>query len=226
MTDSTNPPGTSTLTPIRTDLWQTQTFAPFPGLSTHAYLWTAPSGGNILFYSPGRSDDFDAIDELGGAAHQYLSHRDEAGPALARIRERFGARLHASAAERDDVREFAEPDVLFTERHVDGNGVEVIPTPGHSPGSTCFLVTGADGLTYLFTGDTVFRDAEGVWTAGFIPEVSDLDALRASLESLSALEPDLIVSSARVGHRSAHLLGATSWASCVDQAIGTLPAAG
>ncbi|GAB3483102.1 glyoxylase-like metal-dependent hydrolase (beta-lactamase superfamily II) [Amycolatopsis cihanbeyliensis] len=213
------------LTQIRNDLWETSTYSPFPGLRTHAYLWTPPSGDNVLFYSTGGSDDFDAIEQLGGAAHQYLSHRDEAGPALAQIRDRFDARLHASAAEEEEVREFAEPGVLFTDRHIDGNGIEVIPTPGHSPGSTCFLVTGAGGLTYLFTGDTVFRDAKGAWAAGFIPDISDRDALAASLETLAALQPDLVVSSACVGDSGTHLLGATPWASCVDQAIRTLPAA-
>lgn len=217
---------TRSLTRVRNDLWQTSTFSPFPGLTTHAYLWTPPSGENVLFYSPGGSDDFGAIAQLGGVAHQYLSHRDEAGPALKQIGERFDNRLHASGAEERDVRHFAEPDVLFTARHVDTNGIEVIPTPGHSPGSTCFLVTGGDGLTYLFTGDTVFLSQEGVWTAGFIPEVSDPDALAASLHTLAALEPDLVASSAFAGDKGAHLLGTTSWASCVEQALGTLPAVG
>src|SRR5690606_15084128 len=79
-------------------LWQTRTDSPFPGLTTHAFLWT---GGrrNALFYSVATDADFDAIEQLGGIADQYLSHRDEAGPMLARIARRFGSRLHAPAAE-------------------------------------------------------------------------------------------------------------------------------
>lgn len=210
------------LTQIRNDLWETSSYSPFPGLTTHAYLWTPPSGDNVLFYSTGGDDDFDAIEQLGGVAHQYLSHQDEAGPALAQIAERFGNRLHAPATEEHAVRRFAEPDVRFADRHIDGNGVEVIPTPGHSPGSTCFVVTGVDGLIYLFTGDTVFLSADEVWTAGFVPGMSDAEALTASLEVLSALEPDLIVSSACPGAKGAHLLGDTDWASCAKQAISTL----
>ena len=42
--------------------------------------------------------------------------------------------------------------------HVDTNDVEVLPTPGHSPGSTCYVVTGVGGERYLFTGDTIFPD--------------------------------------------------------------------
>lgn len=212
-------------TQIRNDLWETSIYSPSPGLKTQAYLWTPPSGENVLFYSTGGSDNFDAIQQLGGATHQYLSHRDEAGPALTQIAERFGTRLHAPAAEEEEVRHFAEPDVRFTDRHVDGNGIEVIPTPGHSPGSTCFVVTGADGLTYLFTGDTVVLSQDEVWTAGYIPDISDLDALTASLELLSTFEPDLVLSSGVAGDTGTHLLGATPWASCIEQAISTLPAA-
>ncbi|MGH3901757.1 MAG: MBL fold metallo-hydrolase [Pseudonocardiaceae bacterium] len=159
---------------IRNDLWETRAYSPFPGLTTHAYLWTPPSGQNVLFYSTGTDDDFDEIEDLGGIAHQYLSHQDEAGPVLAQIAQRFGARLHTPAPEVDAIRRFAEPHVQFEHRHVDDHGGEVIPTPGHSPGSTCFLVPGADASTYLFTGDTVFLADNGVWTAGSFPTSATL----------------------------------------------------
>lgn len=203
---------------IRNDLWETQAYSPFPGLTTHAYLWTPPSGQNVLFYSTGTDDDFAEIEDLGGIAHQYLSHQDEAGPVLAQIAQRFGARLHTPAPEVDAIRRFAEPHVQFEHRHVDDHGVEVIPTPGHSPGSTCFLVPGADASTYLFTGDTVFLANNGVWTAGFIPDVSNADALESSLKLLSTLTPDLVISGA-----GAHPLGDTPWGPCADQAITTIP---
>jgi hypothetical protein len=80
---------------IREDLWETQGESPFPGLTTHAYLWTPPFGGNVLFYSTVTDGDFDEIERLGGVAHQYLSHHDEAGPMVREIARRFGARLHA-----------------------------------------------------------------------------------------------------------------------------------
>ncbi len=212
------------LTRIRQDLWETQAFSPAPGLTTHAYLWTPPSRRNVLFFSPGNGDDFAEIADLGGVAHQYLSHQDEAGPALGQIADRFGARLHAPAAEVEAIREFAEPHVQLQGRHTDGNGVAVIPTPGHSPGSTCFLVTGFDGMTYLFTGDTVFVSGDGVWTAGFIPGYSDAVKLQSSLQLLSGLTPDLVASSAFAGSASAHFLGERRWGSCVEEALGTLPA--
>jgi hydroxyacylglutathione hydrolase len=183
---------------IRPDLWETRTDSPFPGLTTHAYLWTAP-GRNVLFYSPGSDADFDAIDRLGGVDDQYLSHQDEAGPMLARIAERFGARLHAGAAELFTIGQHAHIDVPLGSRHVDTNAVEVVPTPGHSPGSTCYLVAGSTGERYLFTGDTMFVGGDGTWATFLLPGVGDPSALTDSLELLATLDPDVVISSAFTG---------------------------
>lgn len=210
---------------IRRDLWETSVASPFPGLTTHAYLWISPLGTNVLFYAPGGDEDFDELERLGGIDHQYLSHRDEAGPAVAKIGQRFGAVLHSAAAERDDVRQFAEPDVLFDRRHVDDNGVEVIPTPGHSPGSTSFVVEGDGGARYLFTGDTLYVSSAGVWKAGYLPGISDADALLSSLELLRTLEPDLVASSAFAGDAGVHEVAREQWPHAVDQAIAGLRSA-
>lgn len=125
------------------DLWETRADAPFPGLTTHAYLWIGNT--NVLFYSTAGDADFAELERLGGFTDQYLSHQDEAGPMLSNIAERFGSRLHAPAAEVDEIGRFTPIDVPLDERHVDGNGVEVLPTPGHTVGSTCYLVRGVDG---------------------------------------------------------------------------------
>jgi hydroxyacylglutathione hydrolase len=147
------------MTQIRDDLWQTRTESPFPGLTTHAYLWRGPAG-NILFYSPASEADFDDIEALGGVSAQYLSHLDEAGPVLARVSDRFGSRLHAPAEELEAIGRHAHVDVpVEARRHVDANGVGAIPTPGHSDGSTCYLVTGVGGEEYLFTATRCFRPA-------------------------------------------------------------------
>jgi hydroxyacylglutathione hydrolase len=203
---------------VLADLWETNTDSPFPGLTTHAYLWT-PS--NCLFYSMAGDVDFEAIAALGGVADQYLSHRDEAGPMLKRIADRFGARLHAPAAELPEIGQHAHVDVPLRSRHVDVNGVEVIPTPGHSPGSACYQVGGAEG-TYLFTGDTLYVSDTFEWTAGFIPGISDADALASSLDLLATLEPDVVISSAFQGDSAVHGIDAGDWPGHVHQALHRL----
>ena len=203
--------------PIRTDLWETRVDSPFPGLTTHAYLWTGGPDGNVLFYGTATDADFGEIESLGGVAHQYLSHRDEAGPMLSRLAERFGSVLHAPAVELREIGQHAHVDVPLRGRHVDANGIEVIPTPGHSPGSTCYLVPGANGQSYLFTGDTMFVGDDGRWMAGYLPPMSDAVPLAASLRVLAALRPDLVISSAFPSDSAVHAPGGR-WAESVAQA--------
>jgi glyoxylase-like metal-dependent hydrolase (beta-lactamase superfamily II) len=208
---------------IRPDLWETRSYSPFPGLHTHAYLWTPTQGENVLFYSTGDDADFDSIADLGGVARQYLSHRDEAGPMLATIAERFGARLHAPAVEADDIGRFSPLQVPLAERHVDDLGIEIIPTPGHTPGSTSYVVPGTAGENYLFVGDTMFTADDGRWAAGYIPPISDADGLAATLRDvLRPLNPDVVISSAYQGE-AVHVLDG-AWSACVDAALERLAA--
>jgi hydroxyacylglutathione hydrolase len=209
--------------PLRADLWEARLDTPYPGLTTHAYLWTGGPSGNVLFYGTATDSDFAAMTSLGGVAHQYLSHRDEAGPMLARVAEHFGSTLHAPVAELVDIGAHAHVDVPVASRHVDGNGVEVIPTPGHSPGSTCYLVPGVNGQRYLFTGDTILLAPDGTWVSGFLPSPSAAPTMRDSLATLAALEPDLVISSACPGDSAVHVPG-HRWASCVAQALARLEA--
>lgn len=204
---------------VLTDLWETQTDSPFPGLTTHAYLWT---GRNTLFYSPATDAEFAEIEKLGGVADQYLSHRDEAGPMLKAIAQHFDSTLHAPAAELRDINQHAHVDVPLGSRHTDDNGIEVIPTPGHSPGSTCYRVTGAEG-TYLFTGDTLIRNTEGRWWAGYIEGISDVDSLADSLRLLAGLEPDVVISSAFQGDTAVHRIRPGEWPDHVAHALDGLP---
>jgi glyoxylase-like metal-dependent hydrolase (beta-lactamase superfamily II) len=211
------------LTNISDDLYQTRMDSPFPGLTTHAYLWRRPAG-NVLFYSPVGVADFDAIDELGGVSAQYLSHLDEAGPNLTRIAERFGRQLHAPAAELEVIAGHGRVDVpLEAVRNVDVNDVEILPTPGHSPGSTCYLVTGAGSERYLFTGDTIFPVGDGTWSTFVVPGRGDAAAMRDSIKLLGTVEPDIVISSAFGGETPIEAVDAARWSEIVDQALASVP---
>lgn len=206
------------------DLWETRTYSPFPGLTTHAYLWTP---FRALFYSPGSDDEFDDIAGLGGVSHQYLSHRDEAGPMLTSIAARFGSTLHAPEADLHDIGQHAHVDVPLRDHPTDPNGVEIIPTPGHSPGSVCYRVRGAEGV-YLFTGDTLFCNAEGQWWAGYIEgfhQPQDAITIADSLRILADLSPDVVISSAYQGDSAVHRIEPGQWRSQVGHALAGLPTA-
>ncbi len=215
-------PTEPTLRQVAPDLWETREFVVPDGPRTHAYLWTPPSGQNILFYSPGNDQDFDALAQLGGVARQYLSHQDEAGPMLRAVAGRFGSRLYAPAAEAAEIGAHAPIDTAISARGVDDADVEAIPTPGHTPGSTCYLVPGHGGRSYLFTGDTLLRYPDG-WRVGYIPGYSDKDGLHAALDTLATITPDVVVSSAFVaGAPGFHHIERGAWQSHLDEARAAL----
>lgn len=204
------------LTKIRDDLWETQGESPFPGLTTHAYLWTGGDSGNVLFYSTVSDRDFDEIERLGGVAHHYLSHHDEAGPMVRAIAARFGARLHGGRGDADRI-ERVGTDILWIDDRVrEGTGVEVVPTPGHTPGSVCFVVESPSGEQYLFTGDSLYVDRDGSWKAGNL-SFSDPIALAESLGLLASVNPNLVISSAAPTGTAVHEIDG-DWAATVRAA--------
>lgn len=207
------------------DLWQTRPEQPLPNvpdLVTRAYVLVRPEG-NLLIYSSGLEDEHDAIAELGGLRRQYLSHLDEAGPALAKIRTRFGSELWGHAAEAGDVRlrSGISPDRTFDGPETHFGALEVMPLPGHTPGSTCYLYRLPRGRSYLFTGDTIGRDDRGVWTAGLLP-FSDKPKLVATLRRLAGLEPDVVLSSAWGGAHPYAEVTPTQWRAAVEEALAPL----
>ena len=68
-----------------------------------------------------------------------------------------------------------------------GMRIQAIPTPGHTAGSVCYLVTDNEGDRYLFTGDTLFLGSIG--RTDF--PTGNIGELRASLRLLSALDGDM-----------------------------------
>ncbi len=116
-------------------------------------------------------------------------------------------------------------DQVHDQRETHLGNIEVIPTPGHSPGSTCFLVASATGKNYLFTGDTLLLGSDNRWRAGFIPGFSkedDKEALADSLSLLRTLNPDLVFGSAYTGDKGFEDVSDGSWTRKVDDALRVL----
>lgn len=84
----------------------------------------------------------------------------------------------------------AEPeDILFEVITCGGLDLQVIHTPGHTPGSVCLRTAGA-----VFLGDTLF--AEGIGRTDF-PYSSPEESRRSILERILTLPDDLL---ALAGH--------------------------
>jgi hydroxyacylglutathione hydrolase len=125
------------------------------------------------------------LDELGVRATYLVhshAHVDHIG-ALGELRELCGgsgllhpADLPLYATLREQARWLGTPapelvkldgDLRDGDRLDAGNvHLEVLHTPGHTPGSVSFALALPDGSTLLMTGDTLFRGAVGRWDIG------------------------------------------------------------
>ena len=190
-------------------------------LNTHACFVERPSG-NILFYNTGSEDDLRAMSELGGVACQLLTHRDEAGPSQARIRDRFGCRLGCSAIEAPFVAASGKPDLLFGPSDDRIEDVTIIHTPGHTDGSVCFFYRSPYGQSYLFSGDTIFQ-WDGEWSTLVLPNAGGTVAdLAESLGKLKEVSPDLVMSSGFVGEVAYREVTPQEWTGVLDDRIEAL----
>jgi hydroxyacylglutathione hydrolase len=59
--------------------------------------------------------------------------------------------------------------------------LEVLHTPGHTPGSVSFAVSGGERATLLLTGDTLFRGGIGRWDLGGTSMEDIVASIRAKL---------------------------------------------
>ncbi len=129
-------------------------------------------------------------DHVGGS---MMSHRIEG---VATLLERVGVKVHVQAAEEPWVLRTTgvspsdlavhEPGDLVAVGEVE---VELVHTPGHTPGSQCFLVDGR-----LVSGDTLFLDGCGRTD---LPG-SDVEQMYESLQRLARLPDDTLI---YPGHR-------------------------
>lgn len=210
---------------LEPDLWQTSRRSIGETASTHAYLLTKPSG-NLLIYGigDGQDDDLNEIERLGGIQLQVLSHRDESGPSLNVIRDRFNSRLACSALEVSAVGADAEIDLVVETGSDDPSldGLEILKTPGHTDGSISFRYRSPHGKTYLFTGDTVFPNHDSWSVFVFEAAGGDAESLEQSLNLLRDQEPDLVLSSAFVGECGAVAMTSADWATIIDERIERL----
>lgn len=140
---------------------------PFP---ENCYLVYQPQSRSAVLIDPGADDGrfAAAASELGVRVRMILNthaHLDHSAGDRA-CRERFAAQLAAPAADRPLYEKNGGAGMvdiwLQDGQALDCGGftAQVVATPGHTPGSSCFLIGGQ-----LFSGDTLF--AGGV---GSVPE--------------------------------------------------------
>ncbi len=205
---------------LQEDLWQS-TIHSMGSLNTHAYFLRRLAG-NVLFYNTGNEGDLEKIAELGGIRFQLLSHRDESGLSLNRIKGLFGSRLCCSALEAPIIGNDASVDIIFQAEDHHLGDIDIIHTPGHTEGSICFFYKSPFGKSYLFTGDTIFQSG-GKWATLAFPQAGGSKAsLAESLLRLRDLNPDIVMSSAFVGNVSVVEVTGDEWAQAIDDNVSRL----
>ncbi len=126
---------------------------------TNAYILTCQqTGDSVVVDAPGEEDTI--IERLSGTNPKYIlmthNHMDHVG-ALSRLKSELKVPLVAHASDSGGLP--LQPDSLLNDGDVVSFGkiqLEVLHTPGHTPGSLCFL-TGK----YLISGDTIFPGGPG-----------------------------------------------------------------
>ncbi len=154
-----------------------------PEIGIRAFLLERDAGNVLMYGAPGA----EGLASVGPISRAYLNHWHEAMFA----QDIPGVPLFVHADDREEsVRRGVTVRAAFSQRHMLDDDLEVIPTPGHTPGATAFLWDSGEHRV-LFTGDSLMlRDGEWI---GALLESSDRGAYLDSLALLRELEFDVLV---------------------------------
>jgi glyoxylase-like metal-dependent hydrolase (beta-lactamase superfamily II) len=183
------------LAPIRvarTDSYELHQFRR-PGKASCSYGLI--SGNEMMVFDPAKNFQF------------YLDFAKQRGCTISKTAETHRQADYISGS--DALRQVAAVEIVAPEddfkpatfpytparhgdRHRVGKGgpeVEVIHTPGHTPGSTCYLIDGK----YLITGDTVFIESIGRPDLGGMAEAWSQMLFRTMTEIMLKLDRDTVI---------------------------------
>jgi hypothetical protein len=162
-----------------------------PSIELRAFLLRRASGNLLVYSSAALAGETAAIQALGGAVRHYLGHWHEAPFGHVELVAGLEVPLFCHEAERARVVRSRRVDGTFATRHRVDEDFEVIPIPGHTPGSTAFLWHG-DQHRCLFTTDSVYL-SDGTWIAALLEGSSDRAAYIESLALLREVEFDVLL---------------------------------
>ena len=161
--------------------------APLPfleGVVVRAFLLERPQGNMIIYNAPGISAAADQILNKGQPERLLMNHHHEGMYGEPRLD--VPVWIH----EADRPRVELPIAGTFASREMIGDDLEIIPTPGHTPGATMFLWDNGD-LRILFPGDSLWVQG-GEWQAVLLGD-SDRAAYLNSLQLLKGVDFDLLV---------------------------------
>ena len=151
-----------------------------------SFVLERPAGNLVVYNSPGLSSAAPQIRELGGAGRLLVNHAHEAmyGP------PRLEAPVWVHARDRAEVARSMPVAGTFSGPQLIDDDVRVVPTPGHTPGTTSYLWDSGEHR-FLFTGDFVWVE-HGEWKAVVLGSSRRADYLE-SLALVRELDFDVLV---------------------------------
>lgn len=161
--------------------------APLPFLSgvvVRAFVLERSQGNIILYNAPGITDAARGILELGRPDRLLINHHHEGI---------YGAPdldVAIFAHENDSGSTGLPIAGTFSRREKIGDDLEIIPTPGHTAGTTTFLWHNGEHH-FLFPGDSIWVQG-GEWKAVLLGD-SDRSAYLDSLTRLMNVDFDILV---------------------------------
>jgi len=173
------------LQPLLPGLYATpQAALPFVrGGVVRSFLLERPAGNVLIYHAPGLK--MAAADILGRGRPERLlvNHWHESMYAPS------GLDVPAFVHESDRAQTRLPIAGTFSAAEMIGDDLQIVPTPGHTAGTTCF-VWSSGGHRVLFPGDSIWVEND-IWKAVLLGE-SERAAYVASLEQLMALEFDTL----------------------------------
>lgn len=124
-----------------------------------SFFLERPTGNMVVYNAPGVTLAATHIRDLGGATRLLINHSHEA------MYGEPGLDVPVFVHERDRSETARSMRVagVFTSRQMIDDDLEVIPTPGHTPGTTSYLWDNGSHR-FLFTGDFIWIE-NGEWKA-------------------------------------------------------------
>ena len=181
------------------------------------------AGGNLLLDASrvgSLSDSFPQFEQAGGIKAVVISDRHLGGGSTNELARRFGAQVYCSeieaAAMAHRVQAVTIDHALPFERTTIDDGVELIPTPGHTEGQFSTLAE-VEGARVLFTPDFVWRE-DGRWRPG----AASRKRMVRGFEGLRGLAFDFVVPYTSY-KQTEFFVGVASVDAAVDEMIAACP---
>ena len=189
MSERTPPAATTGLVPTPFDGLLMTPSAQLPyqaDVSVRSFLLARPVGNVLIYNSPGITTAAPDIRRLGAVTRLLVNHAHESMYGAPRLE----VPIFIHERDRAETARALPIAGFFTERETIDDGLEVIPTPGHTAGTTSYLWDHGS-RRFLFTGDFIWIE-KGDWKA-VVLDPSLRDEYLASLALVRELDFDVLV---------------------------------